>query len=369
METKSTFNLNKIIFLIIIILFGALLAYSLKEFFTAFLGSIIFYVLFNGWMDKLVTKKKWKKNRAAILLIIVSFFIILLPITFFISMVYNKVVPIASNPETFMPYVHQMDSTFQQNLGIKILSEKNIEVIKSTSTKVVSGALIEGLGFFSSIVMLYFLLFFMLINFNRMEASILWSLPFNRSKIKIFGKELMAQTFSNAIGIPLIALVQGLLAYVVYLIADVPESGFWAILTGLASVIPIVGTGIIWVPVCIYLFIIGHTWQGIVVVAWSGLVMGSMDNVIRFVLAKKMADVHPVITVLGIILGLKYLGITGLIFGPLLISYFVILLKIYNADYQHTTKKVKEKENVLELGLPFIYSKKFTSGSDNKKAN
>ena len=360
MESKSTFNLNKTIFLIIIILFGVLLAYSLKEFFTAFLGSIIFYVLFKGWMHKLVRVKKWKKGRAAILIIIVSFFIILLPITFFVSMVYNKVVPIASSPETFMPYVHQMDSTLQQKFGLKILTEKNIEGIKAASTKVVSGALVEGLAFFSSIVMMYFLLYFMLINFNRMEASILWSLPFNKSKIKIFGEELKAQTFSNAIGIPLIAFAQGLLAYLVYIVTGVPESGFWAILTGLASIIPIVGTGIIWVPVCIYLFVIGHTWQGIAVVAWSGLIMGSMDNVIRFVLAKKMADVHPVITVLGIIIGLNYLGITGLIFGPLLISYFVILLKIYNTDYQHIPPIVKDKDHVLELGLPFIYSKKFT---------
>ncbi len=97
--------------------------------------------------------------------------------------------------------------------------------------------------------------------------------------------------------------------------------------------------------------------------------MGSMDNVIRFLLAKRMADVHPVITVLGIILGLEYLGITGLIFGPLIISYFLILTKIYYSDYQNINKKTKVKENVLEIGVPLIYSKKFTSGSDKKKTD
>ncbi len=95
--------------------------------------------------------------------------------------------------------------------------------------------------------------------------------------------------------------------------------------------------------------------------------MGSMDNVIRFLLAKKMSDVHPVITALGIILGLKYLGITGLIFGSLIISYFLILTKIYYADYQNVNKKTKVKEHVLELGLPLIYSKKFMSSRDKKK--
>ena len=91
-----------------------------------------------------------------------------------------------------------------------------------------------------------------------------------------------------------------------------------------------------------------------------------MDNVIRFVLAKKMADVHPVVTVLGIVFGLNYLGITGLIFGPLIISYFLILLKIYNTEYQKPIGLQKKKEVVLEIGVPFIYTKKFIRKEDGK---
>ncbi|MBI3518231.1 MAG: AI-2E family transporter [Bacteroidetes bacterium] len=353
--------------MIIILVFGLFIAFSLKEYFTAFLGSVLFYVLFKGWMITLVQQKKWKKSRAAILVIVVSFVIILLPITLFFSMAYNKVVPIASNPNTFLPYVHQMDSTLQHKFGIEVLTDQNIDVIKSTSAKIVSGALNQGFAFFSSIVMMYFFLYFMLINFNRMEAYIILSLPFQKSKIKMFAEELKAQTFSNAIGIPLIAVAQGVFGYIIYLIAGVPDAGFWGILTGFSSIIPIVGTGIIWVPICIYLFFIGANWQGAVLLLWSVLIMGSMDNVIRFLLAKRMADVHPVITVLGIILGLEYLGITGLIFGPLIISYFLILTKIYYADYQNVTKKTKAKESVLEIGVPLIYSKKFTSKEPPKK--
>jgi predicted PurR-regulated permease PerM len=260
-----------------------------------------------------------------------------------------------------------MDSTLQNKFGIEILSDKNMEVVKTASTNVLSGVLNQGIAVFSSIMMMYFFMYFMLINFNRMEASIVLSLPFSKSKIKMFGAELKAQTFSNAIGVPLIALVQGVLGYIIYFMTGVPEAGFWAILTGFGSIIPIIGSGIIWLPACIYLFAMGHTWQGFIAIAWCGLIMGSINNIIRFLLAKKMADVHPVITVLGIILGLQYLGITGLIFGPLIISYFIILLKIYYADYQNTNKTLKGKETVLEIGVPLIYSKKFTSKPEEKK--
>jgi len=360
-ETTREFNTNKNIFLIVILSLGLLLVFLLKDYFTAFLGSILFYVIFKKWMCFLVEQKKWKKSRSALLIILVSFFIILLPLTLFVSMVYNKVAPVASNPDLYMPYLQQLDSTIHQNFGIDLLNSKSLDALKSTSTQVMSSVFSEGLYLFSSMVMMYFFLYFMLINFNRMEALIILTLPFKKSKIKIFGSELVAQTFSNAIGIPLIAVLQGAFGFFIYYVCGVPEAGFWAILTGFASIIPIVGTGIIWIPVTIYLFAMGQAWQGIVVILWSALVMGSVDNVIRFLLAKKMADVHPVITVLGIILGLEYLGITGLIFGPLLISYFIILLKMYYTDYQTYTKPVVQKENVLEIGLPYIFTKKFTS--------
>jgi predicted PurR-regulated permease PerM len=96
------------------------------------------------------------------------------------------------------------------------------------------------------------------------------------------------------------------------------------------------------------------------VLGWSAIVMGSADNVIRFMLAKRMADVHPVITVLGVIMGLNYMGLPGLIFGPLLISYFMILIKIYYSTYRKTPIEKPEKDATLEIGVPFIYQKKFT---------
>jgi hypothetical protein len=66
MDTKTDFKVNKNIFLLIILAFGLLLVFSLSEYFTAFLGSILFYVLFKGWMETLVNKRNWKKSRAVL---------------------------------------------------------------------------------------------------------------------------------------------------------------------------------------------------------------------------------------------------------------------------------------------------------------
>ncbi|WP_317898391.1 AI-2E family transporter [Aurantibacillus circumpalustris] len=328
----------------------------MREFFTAFLGSVMFYVLFKPWMENLVNKRKWKKSRAAILIVIVSFFIIMLPIIAFSSLIFNKVAPFISHPEILKNYILGI----QHKFNVIILSKKNIEEIQSYATGMVSNILNMGLTLFSSITMMYFFLYFLLVSVGRLEATIVLYLPFDKRKILLFGSELKAQTFSNAIGVPLIAVTQGISAFVAYYIAGVPEAAFWGILTGFASIIPIVGTGIIWVPICAYLFFAGNTWQGFAVLGWSALIMGSADNVIRFMLAKRMADVHPVITVLGVIMGLNYMGVPGLIFGPLLISYFVILVKIYYSTYRKHTVERSEKDATLHIGVPFIYQKKFT---------
>jgi predicted PurR-regulated permease PerM len=145
--------------------------------------------------------------------------------------------------------------------------------------------------------------------------------------------------------------VHGLLAFVAYLIAGVADAGFWGVVTGFASVIPLVGTGLIWLPTSVYLLAQGHTWQGFFVIGWGLLIIGTSDNVIRFMLAKRMADVHPIVTVLGVIIGLRSFGITGLIFGPLIICYFLILLKIYYVEYQKP--EVERQRNLLPSYLQF----------------
>ena len=181
-------------------------------------------------------------------------------------------------------------------------------------------------------------------------------LPFKKDKIKLFGDELVRQTFSNSVGIPSIAVVQGLAGFLGYWITGLHEAGFWGVITGFTSFIPVVGTALVWVPVAVYMFIIGHTWQGIFMILYGALIMGTLDNVVRFILAKKMADVHPIITVLGVLLGLQFFGFLGLIFGPLLISYFFILLKIYYVEYQKPVlaKQAKKRQIIPVYMQPFL---------------
>lgn len=357
MEHLQDHKVNRYIFLGAILVLAVFLVYSLMAFFTAFLGAIMFYVLSKSPVEWLVSRCNWRKSWAALLVIITSFFIILLPISLLGAMMYQKISLIAVNFNTVTEPLSHIDEMLQEKFHFTLLSDKNMAKLQTLVTDFVSSALNQGLNLFSAIVMMYFFLYFMITNTGRMEAAIAFYLPFKRSQIAMFGSELRAQTMSNAVGVPLIAVVQGVVAYIAFIITGMNEPGFWAVVTGFASVIPIVGTGLVWVPAGIYMLVIGQTWQGIFILIWGGVVLSSMDNVVRFLLAKKMADVHPIVTVLGVIIGLHYFGITGLIFGPLLISYFIILLRIYYQEYQ-PQKRRRKATTTQRFNLPFLGKRK-----------
>ncbi len=358
MENSKDNKINKSIFLAIIILFAIFLFSSLVQFVSAFLGALMLYVLSKSFAQWLV-KKGWSKNLAAILIIIISFFVILLPIALLASLLYNKISAVLANPKTITDSVKHVDAVIHQRFHFKLISDDTIHSIQSYASAILSSILKQSLGFITTILMMYFFYYFMLQNINRMEAAVIFYLPFKKDKIKLFGDELVHQTFSNSIGIPAIAIAQGFAGFLCYWIAGIQQAGFWGVITGFAALIPVVGTGLVFVPAAIYLFVIGHTWQGIFVLLYGSLIMGSLDNVVRFVLAKKMADVHPIVTVLGVILGLKYFGFLGLIFGPLLISYFIILLRIYYVEYQKPvlSKTVKKRQIMPVYMQPFIGAK------------
>lgn len=365
MEVSRDANLNRYFFLAVIIALGWFIFQGLSQFFSAFLTALVFYILSKPVVLWLIQKKHWKKSWASVVVIIVSFFIILLPMSLMVSMLFKKMSGMAANPDAYLNTIKTISSDLHNRFGIELVTDKNIATLQSFATNLISSVLNEGFSFLSTIIMMYFFLYFMIDNINRMEAAAIVYMPFDKEKVYMFGNELVSQTIGNAVGIPLIAVAQGICSFIGYTIAGVEDPGFWAVITGFSSVVPVIGTALAWIPASVFLFIQGHNGQGIFLLIWSLVVLGLTDNVIRFLLAKRMADVHPVITVLGVIFGMKYFGFMGIIFGPLLISYFIILLKIYYLEYRKPTgaKPVTKRKIIPD----YVKSLMVLSKKENKK--
>jgi predicted PurR-regulated permease PerM len=241
--------------------------------------------------------------------------------------------PLIEDPRIIVTNVNKIDKFVNQKFHIELFSATNLEKLPAIATTVGSKVLGGTLSMVLNVVIMYFILWFMLIKSAEMERSLRNNLPLKYSNVNKVLQETRGMVVSNTVGIPVLAVCQGILAIIGYSIFGVNEPVLWGIVTGIASVVPFVGTTIIWLPVALLQFAQGNTISGWWLLAWGAIIVGTMDNVIRFILQKYMADVHPLITVFGVIVGLNLFGFLGLIFGPLLFSLFLLLFRIYTDEF------------------------------------
>ena len=326
-------RIRQVFFIVLLLLLGILLFLELYSFLPAMLGAITLYILMRRWMYYLTEKRKWGSGWAAMLLMLLSFIVILLPVGLLANMLTSKISYAISHSAELIEALKKLVKTLEQRFNIVIASDANINKLGQAITSSLPRILGATFNTLTTIFFMYFILYFMLVNGRKMEVTVYEYIPLRDENVDRLGKETKKMVLSNAIGIPVIALAQGLIALIGYLVLGIKEPFFWFGVTCIAAMIPVVGAALAYVPVAIILFANGQNWQGIVMLIFGFGVIGTADNVLRFTLLRKLGDVHPLTTVFGVIIGLNLFGFIGLIFGPLLISLFILLLKIYSSEF------------------------------------
>ena len=344
-DVISQNRVRQVFFIILILLLGILLFFELSSFLPALLGAITLYVLLHRWMFYLTEKKKWRKGLTALLLMLFSFIVILLPVGLLVNMLSSKVSYAIQHSAELTEALKKLVADLEQRFDVVIASDQNINKLGNSITQSLPKILGATFNTLSTIFFMYFILYFMLMNGRKMENTLFEYIPLRDENVGKLSKEVHMMVKSNAIGIPLIAFVQGVIALIGYLIIGVKEPFFWFGVTCIAAMLPVVGAALAYVPIAIILFANGETGRGVAMLIFGFGVIGTVDNVLRFTLLKRLGNVHPLTTVFGVIIGLKLFGFIGLIFGPLLISLFMLLLKIYSSEFitkQRDINKIME---------------------------
>lgn len=332
-------RLRQVVILIIIVLMAVLLITQLQVFIPGLLGGITLYILCRSVYFKLIYKRKWKKGWAAILFILGCILIVSLPIYLSITLVSPKISAITQNQDKIITTIKSVSDKIADETGIVILSGESAKTVVEKITAFLPGVLNSTIVVITNIIMMFFLFYYLLVNGRDAERYLARVIPLKNENVNILASETKMMVKANALGIPIISIVQGLVAALGYWIFKIEDWGLWAFVTGVFAFFPLVGTMIVWVPLVIYLFIQGDNWNAIGLTIYSGLITGNVDYLARLKLMKYMGDVHPLITVLGVIVGLNLFGFIGLIFGPLLVSYFLILVKIYINEFSDDDNK------------------------------
>ncbi len=332
----SNNTIRQLLFLSLIILLGVVMFVQLQAFLPALLGSYTLFVLLKRWMYMLTGRYKWKKSLAAGFLMLASFLVILLPIVLFINMMSAKINFVIQHSSDVVTAVQQVIHTYEKKYSIEIISENNLRNLTDWGSEALRRVLGATFNSLIGLAFAYFILYFMLINGRHMEKNLIEQIPMKNQNVLMLRHETNALVVSNAIGIPLIALFQGVLGLIGYLVLGVKEPLFWFTATCISSMMPVAGATLAYVSVAIMLFAGGMPVKGWIMLAYGFGVVSTLDSVFRLWLQKKIGDIHPLITAFGVILGINLFGFIGLIFGPILISLFLLMIKIYASEFSVT---------------------------------
>jgi predicted PurR-regulated permease PerM len=338
-------RIRQFFFILIILMLGILLFLQLQSFLPALLGAITLYVLLRRWMFYLTEKKKWRKGWTAVLLMLFSFIVILLPVGLLVNMLSSKVSYAIQHSEELVQALKKVVANIETQFDVTLASDENINKLGGTIAQSLPKILGATFNTLTTIFFMYFILYFMLVNRGKLEKTLYEYIPLRDENVHKISKEVNMMVVSNALGIPLVAFAQGVVGLIGYLIIGVKEPFFWFGVTCIAGMLPVIGAALAYIPLIIIFFANGQNWQGIVMAIFGFGVIGTVDNVLRFSLLRKLGNVHPLTTVFGVIIGLNLFGFIGLIFGPLLISLFMVLLKVYSNEFiikQRDINKIME---------------------------
>lgn len=328
--------IRQVLLLVFIIVIGIVLFNQLQAFIPAMLGAYTLYVLLKKWLYILTGRYKWNKILAASLLMFISFLLILVPIALLINLLTSKINFAIEHSSQVFNAVEQFVHKYEKRYRVEIISDKNIQQVTSWGAETLPKIVGATFNSLVTIVFMYFILYFMLTNARKIDVGLIEWMPLKNENVLLLRQETNTLVYSNAIGIPLIAVFQGFLGLFIYLVLGVSEPWFWFVVTCIASMMPVLGAALAYVPVAILLFAGGESVKAVIVLIWGFGVIGTADNLFRFWLQKKIGDVHPLITAFGVIFGVNLFGFMGLIFGPILISLFILMIKIYINEFSVT---------------------------------
>lgn len=318
---------------VIILLMGVVIFFQVTPFLGGVLGALTIYILLRGQAFYLTEQRHVRRGIMAVLMLLETILIFLIPLGLLVWLVVSQLQAVNLNPRGLIVPVEQVTAFIREKTGYDVLSSGNIQSLISILPKV-GQAVMGGIGSFAvNVLVLLLVLYFMLTGGRRMEEYIGDILPFNRRNKKEVLNEFHMVVRSNAIGVPLLAILQGAVAMLGYYIFGAPGALLWGIVSCFATIIPVIGTAIIWIPLVVYLGINGSWGHAIGLAAYCIVIVSNVDNLIRSVLQKKMADTHPLITIFGVVIGLPLFGFMGVIFGPLLLAIFVLCVKIFKGEY------------------------------------
>lgn len=233
--------------------------------------------------------------------------------------------------------------------GAASLAESAGQFLVDSAKKMTAGTA----SFFLSLFVMLYAMFFFLIDGRKILEKILYYIPLGPEEEELMLDRFLSITRATIKGTMLIGLIQGTLGGIGFAVAGLNGAAFWGTIMVILSIIPGIGTALVWIPAVIYLVATGDVVKGVVLGAYMGAVVGTIDNVLRPILVGRDAEMPDLLILLGTLGGIFMFGVIGFIIGPVICGLFLMIWEIYGETFKAWLPPVKP-----------LHRKKFKPDSD-----
>lgn len=319
--------------ILLLLLLVFLVVKELYIFLPGLLGALTLYILSRNSYFQLIYHQKWRRGWTAGLYLLIFFLLPVSLLYFTFILLEKQVHPFLTDPASMFANAKEAIDNVQHKAGIYVVSEETLNDFQKTLSNIIPKMVNDTVTLLANQALLLFILYYMLVHCNEMESFLGRAIPLKKTNVDLLAAETRRLVKASALGIPLISIIQGVTAGVGYAIFGVHDFILWGFLTGVFAFFPIVGTMIIWIPLVIYMYLGGDNGNATGLLLYSFIVTGNIDYLSRITILRKLGNIHPLVTVLGVIVGLGLFGFIGFIFGPLLVSYIILIFRIYMNEF------------------------------------
>jgi predicted PurR-regulated permease PerM len=330
----------------LVLALGLALLYALWPFSTGLIGAPVLYVVLapvHRWLTR------WLPSRvAAAVVVVLGILLVLGPGVSVLGLVATEAQDMASGVirSPLLAKISRIRvGPYQVGAQLEQIGSQIVSFIGSSALGLIGTATRAGI----QLTIAFFGLYYLLVSPVTTWRAVRPFIPFSAASAEILRKRFGDVTVSTLVGTGVTAGVQGLFVGLGFWVVGLSNPLFWGVVTVIFAILPVVGSGLVWGPGAAALAMDNRWGPAIGLAIWGIVVVGNVDNVIRPIVFRRWAQIHPFVTVIGAFMGLRYFGLLGLLIGPLAISYFFELIRMYRVEYLEDDELEVSAEQLLAV--------------------
>ncbi len=363
-------SVNKFVLIILVLFISAIFFCMIRSFLMAIFLAGIFSALSHPLYHRLERSFRGRRSLASVATIFLIVILILLPLAGLLGIVTTQAIRVGesvtpwiqkrlSEPDIFSDLLSSIPLYERIEPYNDLILKKTGELVGTISSYLInslSSATLGTVNFLFMIFILLYCMFFFLMDGDKLLSKILYYLPLQDHDERRMLEKFTSVTRATLKGTAVVGILQGSMAGLAFWGVGIHSAVFWGAIMAVLSIIPGIGTALVWGPAAIILAAGGHYAKAIGLVLFCALVVGSLDNFLRPRLVGKDTQMHELLIFFGTLGGIALFGVLGIIIGPIVAALFMTVWEIYGAVFRDILPEVggvfsrpQEKNNHQDL--------------------